>query len=184
MGKARPDRKLLVGAQYATRSALDDSGTRVDELTLPHGLTDWGDRAGILVTPGGLLSATGPTVMTLLLALEYEPVRWVLSPFLDAGAGGYLVLGRGTGRGEAPRIEWLWASSISAGAKICLERLTPLPISLRAFGQGVWVQSPAVPLASVFSSWGFGFGVEYRFDVPDVHLIRQFSHGDGMADGW
>src|SRR6187549_2069485 len=118
-GVARPERRLLVAAQYATRQSFEDPAMEVNELTIPHGLTDWGDRAGMLAVVGGLLpNGSAPTVVTMVLALEYEPLQWVLSPYLDVGAGGYLVLGRGEGRSEAPRIEWLWASTANLGVKV------------------------------------------------------------------
>lgn len=185
-GVARPERRLLVALQHVTRYAPNETRSRVSELTIPHGLVDFENRAGILAQTGGLISDSdaAPTVVTMLLALEYEPLPWVVAPFVDVGAGGYLVLGRGAGRTEAPRIEWLWSSCASAGIKAYLSRLTGVPLDVRAFGQAFWVEQPYVPLPVVFSGWGFGFGVEYRFDVPDVHLIRQFSHGEGMADGW
>jgi hypothetical protein len=184
-GVERPERKLLVALQHTTRFAPNDSHANVSELAIPHGLTDMGNQAGIFVVAGGLFSADpAPMVLTMILALEYEPLPWIVAPFLDVGAGGYLVLGRGAGRSEAPRIEWLWASSASAGVKLCLSRFSSIPINIRVFGQGFRVEPPYVPLPVVFSGWGLGFGLEYQFGVPDVHLIRQFSHGDGMADGW
>ena len=185
-GVERPERKLAVAVQYGTRYALQRGVPEVNELTIPHGLTDLGQRGGVLAIVGGLLpkSDVAPTVMTMILALEAEPLPWLISPFLNAGAGGYLVLGRGAGRAEAPRVEWLWASSASAGVKLNFDGWVHVPVNVRAFGQAFWVETPFIPLEVTFSGWGWGVGLEYQFDVPDVHLIRQFSHGDGMADGW
>lgn len=184
--RRRSARKLLVELQFTSRHAFDGGLAPVSELSLPHGLTDPGDGAGVFVQAGMLFSnrAGQPTVFPMQLGIEYEPWRRAVSPFLDVSGGGYLVVGRGRGRQEASPVDWLWGSCASAGLKLYAEPVIGVPVIVRGFGQAFWSEAAFVPLAAIFSGWSFGFGLEYQFGVPDVPLIRKVSHGDGMPEGW
>lgn len=177
---------MLLALQFASRHSFDGGAPIVSELSLQHGLTDPGDDAGIFGHFGVLVpgEAGQPSVFPVYLGIQYEPWRQGVSPFVDLSGGGYLVVGRGRGRAEAQPIDWLWGSNAAVGVKLYTEAITGLPLIIRSFGQAFWSEAAFVPLASTFSGWSFGFGLEYQLGVPDVHLIRKVSHGDGMPEGW
>lgn len=185
-GKVRPERRILLALQYAFRQAWARNRTPVSELSLPHGFTDPDNDAGLFVNTGLLLPHTGgqPVALAAQLTLEFEPWRLAVSPFVDVGAGGNIVLGRGSKREEAPKVEWLWSSTAGVGCKLYLTRLIGWPLNVRLLAQSMWVEPARVPLATVFSGWSVGAGVEYHWEMPELGLLRQLSHGEGMPEGW
>lgn len=182
----RQARRVLAALQYTWRQAWTPNVRPASELALPHGLTDPDNDAGLFVNTGILIPRVvgQPTVLTAQLALEYEPWRGPVSPFLDISAGGNIVLGRGRNRREAPNVEWLWSSTAGAGCKLYLEQLLGLPLGVRALGQLFWSETARVPLAVVFSGFSIGAGIEYHWEVPELRLLRQLSHGEDMPEGW
>lgn len=186
VGGGRPERRVAVAVTYAQRFRGASNDAPTSEISAPHGLTDFGNQAAFLVDIGMLLPHIDgqPTLFSSQALLEFEPTRAIVSPFLNVGAGGYLVAGRGRGRSAANQVEWLWGSSASLGAKLRFEKWTLLPLSLRAAARAFWVEQPQVPIEIVYSGWSVGVGLEYEIGVPNIHAIRRVTHGDGMPEGW